>query len=58
MEKLANNEDIKVQEVVAVTVCERLGDRPELLKKARNYMGDTTLRFSQEVEKFLGREAA
>lgn len=52
LEKLANHEDLDVQEVVAVTVCERLGDDPELLKKARKYMGETTLRFSQEIEEF------
>lgn len=58
LEKLANHEDLDVQEVVAVTVCERLGDDPELLKKARKYMGETTLRFSQEIEQFWGRSAA
>lgn len=41
------NKDIKVQEVVVVTVCERLGDRKEWLSKARQYMGKTTFQFSQ-----------
>ena len=56
LEQLANHEDIKVQEVVAVTVCERLGDNPEWLSKARQYMGKTTLQFSEEIEAFWGRE--
>lgn len=56
LELLANHEDIKVQEVVAVTVCERLGDNPEWLSKARQYMGKTTLQFSHEIEAFWGRE--
>ncbi len=56
LEQLANHEDIKVQEVVAVTVCERLGDNPEWLLKARQYMDKTTLRFSDEIEAFWGRE--
>ncbi|CBN54228.1 MULTISPECIES: DUF7674 family protein [Kamptonema] len=56
LEQLANHEDIKVQEVVAVTVCERLGDNPEWLSKVRQYMGKTTLQFSQEIEAFWGRE--
>ena len=56
LEQLANHEDIKVQEVVAVTVCERLGDNLEWLSKARQYMGKTTLQFSQEIEAFWGRE--
>lgn len=56
LEQLANHEDIQVQEVVAVTVCERLGNNPEWLSKARQYMGKTTLRFSHEIEAFWGRE--
>lgn len=58
LEKLANHKDSDIQEVVAVTVCERLGDDPELLAKARKYMGETTLRFSHEIEKFWNRSAA
>lgn len=58
LEELANHEDIRVQEVVAVTVCERLGDKAEWLTLARQYMGKKTLRFSQEIEEFWGREKA
>jgi len=57
LEELANHEDVQVQEVVAVTVCERLGDRAEWLAKARQYMGKTTLSFSQEMEAFWSRDA-
>lgn len=54
LEELANHEDAHVQEVVAVTVCEDLGANKKLLEKARKYMGDTTFRFSREVEASLG----
>lgn len=52
LEMLANHEDVRIQEVVAVTVCERLGANKECLTKARKYMGPTTLRFSKEIEHF------
>lgn len=56
LEKLANHEDVHVQEVVAFSVCEQLGDHKELLARARKYMGVSTLRISHEVEAFWGRE--
>jgi len=56
LEKMAKSQDIRVVNVVAVTVCERLGDNPTWLAKARNYMGPCTTRLSIEVEKGLGRE--
>lgn len=58
LEKLANHKNEQIQEVVAVTVCERLGDEPELLLKARQYMGSKTQEMSYEIEKFWGREVA
>ncbi|MBD2185315.1 hypothetical protein H6S82_09850 [Planktothrix sp. FACHB-1355] len=58
LEQLANHEDTQIQEVVAVTVCERLGDNKNLLAKARQYMGNTTLCFSDQIEEFWGREKA
>jgi hypothetical protein len=58
LEKLANHENKQIQEVVALTVCERLGDEPEILLKARQYMGTKTLEMSHEIERFWGREVA
>jgi hypothetical protein len=55
LERLANHEDIHIQELVAVTVCERLGDDPKLLRRAHEYMGARTRQFSDEVEVFWGR---
>lgn len=57
LEHLANHEDIHVQELVAVTVCERLGDNPKILHRAHQYMGARTRQFSDEVEVFWGRAA-
>ena len=56
LEQLANQQDLHVQEVVSVSVCERLGDKQEWLAKARTYMGPATLHLSQEIEAFWGRE--
>jgi hypothetical protein len=55
LERLANHEDIHIQELVAVTVCERLGDDPKILNRAHKYMGARTRQFSDEVEVFWGR---
>ena len=57
LEHLANHEDIHIQELVAVTVCERLGDDPKILHRAYKYMGARTRQFSDEVEVFWGRTA-
>lgn len=56
LERLANHEDVRVREVVSVTVCERLGNEKEWIERARKYMGPNTLRLCHEVEKFWGRE--
>jgi hypothetical protein len=55
-ELLAHHDDVHMQELVAVTVCERLGDGRELLQKARKFMGPRTRQFSKEVEDFWGRK--
>ena len=55
-EQLANHEDVHIQELVAVTICERLGDDSKILHKARKYMGARTRQFSDEVEAFWGRK--
>jgi hypothetical protein len=55
LERLANHPDVHIQELVAVTVCERLGDYREHLKKAYKFMGPRTRQFSEEIEAFWGR---
>ena len=55
LEELAQHEDIHIQELVAVTVCERLGDDSIALQAASRYMGARTRLFSNEVEAFWGR---
>ncbi len=57
LEKLANHDDVHVQEVVAFSILEQLGGDRELLMKARKYAGPKTLQFSHEVEAFWGRES-
>jgi hypothetical protein len=57
LECLAHHEDIHIQELVAVTVCERLGDDVAALHMAHKYMGARTRQFSEEVEAFWGRTA-
>ncbi len=55
LEELAQHEDLHIQELVAVTVCERLGDDAIALAAASRYMGAQTRQFSTEVEAFWGR---
>src|SRR3990172_1986422 len=52
LEELANDSDDQIQNVVAVSVCEQfaLGGDEWLLAKAREYMGESTLRFTREIE--------
>ncbi|NDI36668.1 DUF7674 family protein [Chengkuizengella sediminis] len=54
-EDMALSEDDDVQNVLIVTVLEYLGDSEKCLKEARKLMGNRTLEFSKEVEKWLGR---
>lgn len=51
LEELSNHEDIRIQEVVGVTVIERLYGAG-LLEKARRYMGPATLQMSREIEEW------
>jgi len=55
LDTMAIDEDIRVKEVVVVTVLERLGDDKVLLERARLYMKPNTRKLSDEVEKFWGR---
>lgn len=52
LEILSCSEDTRVQEIVAVTVCEGLSADERLLNLARRYMGTATRKISDEVEKF------
>jgi hypothetical protein len=52
LEQLANQEDTRVQEVVAFTILERLRSDKELLAYAQKYMGERTRRFCQELKEF------
>lgn len=55
LEQMAISSDERVQEVLAVTVLEQLGDDPLILEKARQYMGSETREMSTEIEKGWGR---
>jgi hypothetical protein len=54
-ERMATNGDIYVQEVLSVTILERIGDNPKILKVAHKYMGPNTRKASNEIEKDWGR---
>ncbi|MDQ0087494.1 hypothetical protein J2T12_000888 [Paenibacillus anaericanus] len=56
LEQMAISSDERVQEVLAVTVLEQLGDDPLILEKARQYMGCETKKMSVEIEKGWGRQ--
>ena len=55
LEKMALEGDLDVQEVLAVTILERLGDDKSLLENAYKYMGENTKVASKEIEGFWGR---
>lgn len=55
LEAMAQSEDVKIQEVLTVTVLERLGDSKDILIKAKRYMGEKTILFCEEIERWLGR---
>lgn len=54
-EKMASEGDEDVKEVLTVTILERLGDDANTLEKSYKYMGENTIKASQEIEKFWGR---
>jgi hypothetical protein len=54
LEELAGDERKLVQEVVALTVCERLTDSEIWLTAAWPYMGPRTRQFCKEVAKYWG----
>jgi hypothetical protein len=54
LEELANHPDKIVQEVVALTVVERLTDKETWLAAAWPHMGPKTRRFAKEVAEYWG----
>ena len=52
LEALSLNSDLFVQEVVQMTVLERLSGNKELLNQAKKYMRSETLKLTNEIEKF------
>jgi hypothetical protein len=55
LERMATAND-ELANVVAVTVCERLGDEWKVLRRAQHLMGPKTRELSDEVERFWGRD--
>jgi len=56
IETLSNSGSPEAEELVAVTICERLGDDFEVLRRARHLMGPKTFEFSRDTEIGWGRE--
>ncbi|MEW9674486.1 hypothetical protein [Ammoniphilus sp. 3BR4] len=56
LENMALSEDVKIQEVVSVTVMARIGDDLSILKNALKYMGNETKKLSKEIEEYYGRK--
>ena len=54
--EMASSQDIKIQEVLAYSVLEQLGDDNELLARAYPFMSDDVKKLSKEAENFWGRE--
>ncbi|WP_391557912.1 hypothetical protein [Robertmurraya sp.] len=56
LENMALSEDVKIQEVVSVTVMARIGDDISILKNALKYMGNETKKLSRKIEEYYGRK--
>jgi hypothetical protein len=52
LEELSRSDDIKIQEVVSMTVLEKLVDKPEWTAAARQSMGPKTSSLADEVETY------
>jgi hypothetical protein len=55
LERMASSGDDKLANVVATTICERLGDDPIILERARGLMGPQTRHLCNAIETFWGR---
>jgi len=57
LERMAMDGDQEVKNLLMVTILERLGDEPTLLRDAVfNYMGEKTKQASIVIERFWGRD--
>jgi len=57
LERMATDGDQEVKNLLMVTILERLGDEPTLLRYAVfNYMGEKTKQASIIIERFWGRD--
>lgn len=56
MERMMREGNNDVQNIITVTILERLGDDSEILKEAYRYMGTKTRTASEEIEQYWGRE--
>lgn len=53
-EEMASSDE-EVRELLLYSVLEKLGDDKKILKTAMSMMGKRTLKYSEQVENFLGR---
>lgn len=56
LERMASSGDDELANVVATGVCERLGDDPVILARARGLMGPRTRDLCDAIEAFWGRD--
>ena len=49
------NEDNHLKDILSITIMEILGNDKTVLKTARKYMGDTSIKLQLEADKELGR---
>jgi hypothetical protein len=56
MERMAISKDERVQEVLGVTILERLYGEKKILKRARKIMLPETLKMSYEIENWVHEE--
>ena len=52
LETLASCDDIEIQNVISVTVCERIDGNAKALKVAHKYMGPNTRKLADEIAEY------
>lgn len=52
---MATSVDDEVKELLSVTILAQIGDSKEILKKSYKYMSSETMKASNEIERFWGR---
>lgn len=55
LELMATSVDDEVKELLSVTILAQIGDSKEILKKSYKYMSSETMKASNEIERFWGR---